>query len=188
MDSVTKWKWSMKNNVQIEDIAALVKDAKDDPIAFDRLYNHYVQPVYRYLYSRVGTARDAEDLTSQTFMAAFEYLPRYRESGQFAAWLFRIARSKLMNHFRSHRREVELDAAKDIASDEDTLGHLIQDDELNCLKSLIAKLDPGELDLIRLRYVAELTFAEIADLLGKREEAVKQSVYRLLTRLKRQME
>jgi RNA polymerase sigma-70 factor (ECF subfamily) len=78
-------KSNMENKTPIENIPMLVEDAKDDPAAFGQLYNHYVQPVYRYLYSRAGTTHDAEDLTSQTFMAAFEYLPRYRERGQFAA-------------------------------------------------------------------------------------------------------
>jgi RNA polymerase sigma factor (sigma-70 family) len=56
------------------------------------------------------------------------------------------------------------------------------------LRSLIRELTDGEQDLIRLRFVADLSFAEMADLLGKREDAVKKSVYRLLARLKGQME
>ena len=181
-------KWHMKTRAQVEDVAALVKDAKDDPGAFGRLYDIYVQPVYRYLYSRVGTTHDAEDLTSQTFLAALEHLPRYRERGQFAAWLFRIARSKVMDHFRGSRHEVELEAAERSASGGDALVHVIQGEEIHRLQALIRNLNAEEQDLIRLRYVAELTFAEMADLLDKREEAVKQSVYRLLARLKSQME
>ncbi len=181
-------KWHMKNRALAEDISMLVKDAKDDPSAFGRLYDIYVQPVYRYLYSRVGTPHDAEDLTSQTFLTALEHLPRYRERGQFAAWLFRIARSKVMDHFRGDRHVVELDPAETSVSGGDALVQVIQDEEINRLQSLIRNLSAEELDLIRLRYVAELTFAEMADLLGKREEAVKQSMYRLLARLKSQME
>jgi RNA polymerase sigma factor (sigma-70 family) len=165
-----------------------VEDAKDDPAAFGQLYDHYVQPVYRYLYSRVGITHDAEDLTSQTFMAAFEYLPRYRERGQFAAWLFRIARSKMADHFRGNRYEVDLETAQRFAGGDDALLQVIQNEEISRLTFLIKNLNFEEQDLIHLRYVAELTFAEVADLLGKREEAVKQSVYRLLARLKGQME
>lgn len=181
-------KWHMKTRALAEDIPVLVKNAKDDPCAFGRLYDIYVQPVYRYLYSRVGTTHDAEDLTSQTFLAALEHLPRYRERGQFAAWLFRIARSKLMDHFRGNRYEVELEAAERSVSGGDALVQVIQGEEIKRIQSLIGNLNTEEQDLIRLRYVAELTFGEMADLLGKREEAVKQSVYRLLARLKSQME
>lgn len=188
MVSATKWKCSMKKASEVENIPALVEDAKDDPIAFGRLYDIYVQRIYRYLYSRVGIIHDAEDLTSQTFLAAFEHLPRYREKGQFAAWLFCIARSKMMDHFRGSRNEVELDAAEGINGEGDVLVQIVQDEEIICIKSLIGNLKSEEQDLIHLRYVAELSFAEMGDLLGKREETVKQSVYRLLARLKSQME
>jgi RNA polymerase sigma-70 factor (ECF subfamily) len=152
------------------------------------LYDHFVQPVYRYLYSHVGSAHEAEDLTSQTFIAAYEALPRYRERGQFAAWLFRIARSKLMDHFRGSKFEVGLEAAERSAEGVDTLNHLILDEEISRLTLLIQGLNANEKDLIHLRYVAELSFPEMADVLGKREDAVRKSVTRLLTRLRSQME
>jgi RNA polymerase sigma-70 factor (ECF subfamily) len=171
-----------------DDIPALVTVALEDPAAFGRLYDCYVQPIYRYVYSRVGSAHEAEDITSQTFMSAYESLARYRERGQFSAWLFRIARSKLNDHFRRNRREVGLEAAGEILEKEDALGMLIRAEELSRIRSIIKNLNEEEQDLIRLRYVADLSFAEIADLLGKREDAVKKSVYRLLARLKSQME
>jgi RNA polymerase sigma-70 factor (ECF subfamily) len=162
--------------------------AKTNPEAFGRLYDHYIQPVYRYLYSRVGTVHEAEDLASQTFMAAFKSMPRYRERGQFAAWLFRIARSKLMDHYRGDRHEVPLEAAQGLAVGLDTLASIVQTETLGRLRFLLSQLKDDEQELIRLRYVADLSFAEIANLLGKREDAVKKSVYRLLARLKGQME
>lgn len=171
-----------------DDIPALVTAARNDPAAFGRLYDRYIQPIYRYIYSRVGSAHEAEDITSQTFMAAYEALGRYRERGQFSAWLFRIAQSKMNDHFRRNRREVGLEAAGEILEREDALGTLIRAEELTRIRSLISHLDEDEQELIRLRYVADLSFAEIADLLGRREDAVKKSVYRLLARLKSQME
>lgn len=179
---------TMQKIAHADAIPVLVQAARDDPTAFGRLYNHFIQPVYRYLYSRVGTAPEAEDLTSQTFMTAYESLPRYRERGFFSAWLFRIARSKLMDHFRGSRHEVRLDAAETLASTQDALGSVIRHEELTRLQSLICALTDDEQELIRLRYVADLSFAEMAELLGKREDAVKKSVYRLLARLKSQME
>jgi RNA polymerase sigma-70 factor (ECF subfamily) len=178
----------MQSKTHPDNLSALAIEAKTNPAAFGLLYDHYVQPVYRYLYSRVGSLHDAEDLTSQTFIAAYEALPRYRERGHFAAWLFRIARSKLMDHFRGSRFEVELDAMEKPVVEGDELNQFILDEELSHLKSIINTLDDKEQDLIRLRYVAELSYVEIADLLGKREEAVRKSVYRLLARLKSQME
>ena len=177
----------MQNSTK-DDLPALIAAAQDNPAAFGRLYDRYVQPIYRYLYSRLGESHAAEDVTSQTFIAAYESLPKYHERGQFSAWLFRIAQSKMNDHFRRNRREVSLDAVGKLFEREDALGTLIRAEELSEVHFLIKKLNPEEQDLLRLRYVAELSFAEIAELLGKREDTVKRSVYRLLARLKGQME
>lgn len=179
---------NMQNTLQTDNIPSLVEAAKEDSAAFGQLYRHYVQPIYRYLYSQVGSVHDAEDLASQTFMTAYESLRRYRERGFFSAWLFRIARSKLMDHFRRNRREVRLEAAENVAVMQDTLGQVIQDEDVSEIQFLICELTDDEQDLLRLRYVADLTFAEIADLLGKREDTIKKSIYRLLARLKSQLE
>jgi len=178
----------MQSKTPPENTSMLAVEAKTDPAAFSRLYDHYVQPIYRYIYSRVGSTHEAEDITSQTFMAAYESLGRYRERGQFSAWLFTIARSKMNDHFRRSRREVGLEAAGEILEREDALGVLIRAEELSRIRSIISHLNEDEQELIRLRYVADLSFVEIADLLGRREDAVKKSVYRLLARLKSQME
>lgn len=131
---------------------------------------------------------EAEDLTSQTFIAAYEALSHYHERGQFAAWLFRIARSKLMDYFRASRVEVGLDVTEKAADEMDTLSYLILDEEIRQLKTLIQRLNVDEQDLIQLRYVAGLSFPEMAELLGKKEDAVRKSVNRLMARLKSQME
>ncbi len=73
---------------------SLISDAQRDPVAFTVLYDRYYRPVYRYLYSRVYSTAEAEDLTSQTFLSALEALPRYRHRGFFSAWLFTIAREQ----------------------------------------------------------------------------------------------
>jgi len=178
----------MQRKTHPDIIVALVTEAKNNPAAFGKLYDHFVQPIYRYLYSQVGSAHEAEDLTSQTFIAAYEALPRYSERGQFAAWLFRIARSKLMDHFRGSKHESGLEAAERPAEGMDTLNSLIQDEEISRLKFLIQGLNAKEQDLIHLRYVAELSFPEMAEVLGKGEDAVRKSVTRLLARLRSQME
>lgn len=178
----------MQSGAHPENMASLAEDAKNNPAAFGRLYELYVQPVYRYLFSRIGNAHEAEDLTSQTFIAAYEALPRYRERGHFDAWLFRIAQNKLMDFFRRGKPELDWDQTDRPLQGAEPLGRLIQDEEISRLKSLIQDLNTHEQDLIHLRYVAELPFSEIAEILGKREDAVKKSVYRLLARLKGQME
>ena len=73
---------------------------------FGELFSLYTQPVYRYVYSRIGRIAEAEYVTAQTFLVAFEHFPKYRHDGCFASWLFSIARSKAMDYFRRQRVEI----------------------------------------------------------------------------------
>ncbi len=179
---ITRWRQPISD----ED-AGLVAESQKDPAAFSALYDRYVQPIYRYLYYRVGSAAEAEDLTSQTFLAALEALPRYQHQGNFAAWLFRIARGKIIDYVRKQQRQAPL---KDTypAEAADLLAQVAQADEITRLAALIRGLDEEAQELIRLRYTAGLPFAQIAVILDSNENTVKKSLYRVMARLQSQME
>jgi RNA polymerase sigma-70 factor (ECF subfamily) len=176
------------------DEPALVRAAQNDAQAFAALYDLYVQRVYRYCYYRTNHAPDAEDLTAQIFMAALEGLQRYRQDGHFGGWLFSIARKKVADYHRRapYATHVPLDESVLPPIHADLSADLAVDVEKSQrrerLLKLIQALAEDERDLIHLRYVAELSFAEIARTLQKNEEAVKKSLYRLLARLKQQLE
>ena len=164
--------------------ALLVKAARRDPAAFAALYRRYVTPIYRYLYSRVGSAADAEDLTAQTFVAALEGLPGYRERGNFAAWLFTIAHNKAADHRRQEHPHLPLDEALDSPDhDENPMTSMMRKETLQRLSALIAGLEEDKQELLRLRFAGSLTYAQIAQVVGSSEGAVKMAVHRLLNRL-----
>src|SRR5512136_738325 len=113
-----------------QDEATLIKAARSDPTVFNKLYLAHIRPVYRYIYSKVGEVRQAEDLSAQVFLEALESLPRYHHDGHFAAWLFSIARHKVVDHFRSHRSELPLEGSRERADKkDDPLTALIQTEE-----------------------------------------------------------
>lgn len=173
----------VKGFTAVGDTGDLVEAAKSDLSHFAELYNRHVQSVYRYIYSRVGSQAEAEEITSQTFLAAMEALPRYQERGHFYAWLFAIARRKIVDHYRQQRPESSSDLEEIRANASDPLQQFIRKEEYAQLALAIAGLTEFERELIRLRYVAELPFAEIGRLVGKSEGAAKKALYRLLNRL-----
>jgi RNA polymerase sigma factor (sigma-70 family) len=163
-----------------------IERARRDSHSFGVLYDHYMEPVYRYLLSRTGSQVEAQDLTAQTFLAAMQAFPRFKQ-GNFAAWLFAIARRKWIDQARRRRPEEVL--TEDLAqAAPDLLQQVIHKERSNALRTLLASLPEEEQELVRLRYVAELSYADIGVLLQRSEDAVKKSIYRLVTRLQRRME
>jgi RNA polymerase sigma-70 factor (ECF subfamily) len=170
------------------DESILLLTVRDNPAAFARLYDHYVHTLYKYLLGKTGNVFEAEDLTSQTFLSALEKLPGYREQGHFRAWLFGIARNKWVDFYRQSKRRVSPGDFPPASVEIDFLQDVIQDEKSQVLASLVKKLSGQEGELLRLRLVAELEFHEIAEVMGKNEAAVKKAYYRLIERMKKDME
>jgi RNA polymerase sigma-70 factor (ECF subfamily) len=177
-----------KNQPEMKRVSQIIATAREDPQAFGELYTLYVQPVFRYLYSRIGSFPEAEDVTAQTFLAALERFPKYRHDGYFASWLFSIARNKAVDHFRKRSKETSLEPAETIPADVNLLAQVIETERITTLSRIIPALPEEEQEMIRLRYVAELSFAEIGRLFNLKEDTVKKTLYRLLARLKAQVD
>ena len=178
----------LKRRPEEQRVSQIIAAARQDPRAFGELYSLYAQPVFRYLYSRIGSLADAEDATAQTFLAALEQFPKYRHDGYFASWLFSIAHHKAVDHFRKQRKETSLDEADLFPEDANPYQQVIKTERMDTLSRLIRTLSKDEQELIRLRYVADLNFAEIGHMRNQKEDTVKKSLYRLLARLKAQLE
>ena len=169
-------------------VEQLVKAAVRDPDSFAELYERFVTPVYRYIYSRTGTRLDAEDLTTQTFMRAMQSLTSLRKPGQFKSWLFTIARNVINDHFRRSTYAPQMLQDMPVGEVCDPLASVLEREQERALAAVIATLDEDERELLKLRFLAELTYGEIAVIVNRSEQAVKKSVYRLLDRLSRRWE
>ncbi|HKW23821.1 MAG TPA: sigma-70 family RNA polymerase sigma factor [Ktedonobacterales bacterium] len=166
---------------------ALVEAAKRDPAAFATLYQRYFARVYRYLRIRLRSEEDAADLTQQVFLKALDALPRYQSRrAPFAAWLFTIARRTLADRFRRRPVTLPLEAAGDLLADHEMEAAVLRRESIEQLTALLGSLNPDARDLLALRFAAGLTTPEIAAILGKRPEAVRKALSRLLQSLKEQ--
>jgi len=167
------------------DEAKLVRQALTDAEAFAELYRRHVKHVYRYHIAHTGDIKDAEDLTSQTFMAALESIRSFRGEGPFAAWLMGIASRKRALFFRGRRPQVPLEAAAELpdgslATDE-AAGQRLQ---LAAVARALKHISAERAEAIILYTFAGLTYRETGALLGKSEAAVKMLVARGLQDLR----
>lgn len=179
---------AMDQNISREEDMEMVHSARESLTGFKRLYTKWLPSVYRYFYYRIGNEKDAEDLTSQVFLKLYEELPRYRDQGQFSAWLFTIVRHKMADFFRSQKPTISIELADPIDQNSDLLAQAIQTDEMERLKKFIRSAPDDDQELIRLRFVVGLGYREIGALLNRKEDAIRKSLSRLLARLQNQLE
>lgn len=154
---------------------------------FGELYDEWVIPIYRYCLSRTENTAVAEDITSQVFLSVYQSLPHYRHTERFAAWLFTIARNKIRDHYRKSRQETSFDQDIPDPHGTDLLEFSSHTEQIEKLYELVRALPEDQKELLLLRYVADLSFSNMAIVLKKREANVKKALYRLQKKLKEKM-
>jgi RNA polymerase sigma-70 factor (ECF subfamily) len=169
----------------------LIAQAKTDPEAFALLYQRYVNRIYNYHYRHTSHQVEAEDLTSRTFYRALRSLHRYRETGaSFQAWLFRIAHNLVANWYRDQSRKETVTIDDDnppllYSRLKNPEASTLDSETYHTLVSVIDSLPEDRKTLILLKFVEELTNAEIGAVLGKTEGAVKALYHRTLISLRK---
>lgn len=154
--------------------------------AFEDLYQDYVDRIYAFIRSQLGSAADAEDVTSQVFMKAYEAYGRYQPRHETpSAWLFQIARNATLDyHRRAGRRErAERALAREPVRSADP-GVLAQERILyRELMDAVARLPERHREVVGLRH-SGLSFLEVGKLLGCSEDAAKMQYHRALKSLR----
>lgn len=156
---------------------------------FASKYSELYDYVYRYLYLRVNDRETAQDLTSKTFLTAFEIKANYdSEKGTWIQWITGIAKNKLLNHWRSHKTFLPLEEVilkeEDLMLNHSSQNAIGQDLEL---KKIMDSVSPDIRALLVLRYVDDLTYEDIAEVLQKTPAAVRKTFSRLHQQLKKRL-
>ncbi len=176
---------------EIDDDEALSKAANGDPEAFGVLYERYVGRIYTYIFYRTGNPFDAEDLTARVFFRASANIQRYRNIGvPFSAWLYRIAHNLVANWHRdrSRRQEIPLDDLPVLQTKGDhPERNLVHSQEQDALLKLIRRLPAERQNLLILKFVEDMSNAEIGQIMGRSEGAVKSLYHRTLLALRDQL-
>jgi RNA polymerase sigma-70 factor (ECF subfamily) len=170
------------------DDEALVRAIAGDKEAFGVLYERYVGRIYTYIYYRTGNKHDAEDLTARVFYRAIEHIGRYRQRGvPFSAWLYRIAHNLVANWHRDRQRrqEVPIDEMVNLQAklEPPELAMLTRMDVERMMR-VIQSLSPERQELIILKFVQELSNAEIGRIMHRSEGAIKSLYHRTLLSLR----
>ncbi len=175
-----------------------VEAALRDPARFDALYRKYLAQVYSYAVYELGDHHDAEDATERTFLLALGALPRFEERARpadgegastFRVWLFQISRNVVASVRRTRRRrpEAPLEAAAAVADPADLGAQSARRAEAAEAWSAVGRLPDDRRRALVLRFVEEMTTAEIAGVLGRSEGAVRVLIHRGLRAVARDL-
>ena len=170
----------------------LVEMAKVDKQAFGLLYERYLPKIYSYVFHRTGNTHDAEDLTAKVFQRALGHISNYVDKGvPFQAWLYRIAHNLVANWHRDQGRR------KIIALD-DYVAHSLRSEapdrvteenqEQEQLMQAVRRLPEDRQQLLLLKFIEQMSNAEIGTIMGRTEGAIKSLYHRTLLALREDLQ
>ncbi len=167
------------------DKALVVKIQAGETENFVLLYDAYLDKIYRFLYFRTSHQETAEDLASQAFLKAFDKIQSFDASkGTFQSWLYRIAHNLLIDHYRVPKRDVDISAAENIASNSSPEQDTERELTIAQIQKLLTTLPEASQELIVLRIWEELPYSEIAKIMDKSEASLKMQFSRIIAGLR----
>ncbi len=172
-----------------EQLIFLKLRVRKDPDAFGDLYDEYADKIYRFVYFKVSSKEEAEDITSEVFLKAWQYINSKKKVGNFKALLYRVARNSVIDLYRKRsqsgaRREREVELVGDMADPSDMEKDIARKFDMALLKKAMGKLKEENRDALMLRYVEGFSISEISKIMGKSNVAVRVILHRALKSLK----
>ncbi len=170
----------------LEDVELIELVKSGDLDAFGVLYERYLDPIYRYMTTRVSDEQDAEDLTEYVFLRSFESLNRYEDRGlPYSAFLYRVARNVLIDHYRSRVDDAQVETAERIADESPSLDERVVEDETQQrIERELGRLPEDYQEVIRMRILLDLPTDIVAGWLDRSEGAVRVLLHRALKTLR----
>jgi RNA polymerase sigma-70 factor (ECF subfamily) len=171
-----------------QEIVFVQRAVKGDSSAFGVLYDHYHPMIYRFVMIKVGRREEAEDITHQVFLSAWQKVKSYKHQGHpFSSWLYQIARNQVIDHYRARKPDVSLEKTdpESFAIAVDHAADISKKMQLEKVRTAIALLKSDYQDVIILRFVEDMTLKETAASLRKSEGAVKVIQHRAIRELKK---
>lgn len=153
--------------------------------AFQQFYEKYFSQIYRFVILRVGDRAVAEDLVSEIFIKALRAFESYDEKISTSSWIFTIARNHLANHYRSAGREIaEENIEKLPIFGEDFVERAAVHQDVNVLLKTLSVLSADKQQLIRMKYLEELSYEEMGERLKKDKDTLKVATFRAMKELR----
>ncbi|OGH64438.1 MAG: hypothetical protein A2821_02875 [Candidatus Magasanikbacteria bacterium RIFCSPHIGHO2_01_FULL_41_23] len=162
-----------------------------DPEAYGQLYDLFVARIYRFIFFKVGSKEEAEDLTSDVFLKTWQYLTKNKslEIKSFSGLIYQIARNALVDLYRAkaNRQEFSLDLANEFIIDEEKFGAIDASHDVARILQALKKIKQEYQEVLVFKYIEELSIKEIAEILKKTPINVRVTLHRAMIVLKKSL-
>lgn len=178
-------------------LLSLVKQARDgNRSAFAQLADRFHEDIFRMVFYRIRTRADAEDITQDAILKAFQKISSLKDAAKFRGWLFSITLNQIRDFQRKKRfrslfkvddENIESHPPGEADSDQpEALDHVLREDFWRQIGLILKKLSRMEREVFLLRFFDHLSINEIAGALKKNESTVKTHLYRALAKFKKE--
>ncbi len=165
--------------------------ARGDEAAFRALVERWERPVFAFLARMLGSREEAQDLAQETFLRVYGSAGRYRGSGRFKSWLFRIAGNQARSRLRRRKvlSWVGLDPGReDLPSTEESAERRVErKDEAARVRRAVSRLPARQREAVVLREYEGMSYQEIAESMDTSASAVESLLHRAVTALRKDL-
>jgi RNA polymerase sigma-70 factor, ECF subfamily len=157
---------------------------------FSKIYDKHIDKIYRFIFLKVSSQEIAEDLTSEVFIRTWDRFKSGEDIKNIQAFLYQIARNLVVDHYREKGKyqTISVDSVSILDPRPGVEKEAQVDSEMGQVRMALNNINQDYQELIILRYLEELSVAEIASILEKSEGAVRVSLHRALNNLREQLE
>jgi RNA polymerase sigma-70 factor (ECF subfamily) len=160
--------------------------------AFGLLYDKYQPSIFRFIFLKVSQREEAEDLTHQAFLSAWQNIETFQDQGlPLSSWLYKIARNKVIDYYRTRKQIINLDDTPEeilAVATENSLKEIENKMEIEGVYKALKQLPPDYQEIIIMRFVEGLSPKEVSEITGRNHGAVRVLQFRALRQLKKILE
>lgn len=160
---------------------------------FEKFYNDHLDRIYRFVFFRCHDCELAEDLVSEIFLKALNHFDDFDEARGKSAWLMTIAKNHLANYWRDHKATISLTVTDEDGEEgeaeflgiKQALAAWQRSKDTSLVYELLAKIEPGEAEIVTMHYLFGYSYLEIAEMRGISAGAIKVAAHRALKKLRK---
>lgn len=157
---------------------------KGDTGSAEKIFDHFSAPIYAFFMARIRHKGTAQDLTQEVFLKVIKSIEQFdKNSGNFTAWIWQIARNSAIDYFRRKRPSYLADLPEEGANIKEERARSDESAKVREIMDIVETFSADEQEVFQMHFVADMSYTDIARATGKTESALRVAIHRLRKKL-----